>query len=198
MMVEPAALESRRTRRAAGFFFLALMLSAGAGFSGGARQDLEPILVSVKSAEGAYELDSSFNVRVSSAKAWEVLSDYEHIGEFVPFIKESVVEGRGNGHVYVRQLAVGKFWFFSRNIAILLDVEERSPESIIFQDIAYRDFESYHGYWKIDALDPNECLVHYHLTVNPSFAMPPFASKGLFRSNIQDLVDQVRAEMLHR
>jgi hypothetical protein len=145
----------------------------------------------------AFEVTGSFTVDASSSAVWVVLTDYEHIPDFVSSMKRSVVrESRPDGSLLVEQEAVGGMFFVSKKVRVLLDVH-RTPGSVRFDDIDHRDFWIYSGGWTT-APAPAGILVSYHLLAQPDFPAPSFLLRGVMRRGARDLLMQVRAEIVRR
>jgi len=142
-------------------------------------------------------LRRSFSAAVSPADAWSVLSDYDGISSFIPSMKESRVLERRGGHVLVEQRALGKFLFFTRTARVLLLVRENPPGMIAFEDILHYDFEYYRGSWSVERSGGDSRVV-YRLEAKRKFPAPEFIAGRIMRRNAEDLLQEVRAEMLRR
>ncbi|MBI3292650.1 MAG: hypothetical protein HYZ73_07585 [Elusimicrobia bacterium] len=61
---------------------------------------------------GAYRLEGHFVVEAPRHVVWEVLTDYDHIREFVSSIRTSQVKQRDKDWLLLEQDAVGRVLFF--------------------------------------------------------------------------------------
>lgn len=162
-----------------------------------ALREEEPVVVLEDHGEGLYHLAGTFEVPVPVSVAWEVLTDYGHIGEFVPTVRESeVLEREGTG-VLLRQVFSGSFLFFTRTARVRLRVEEKEPGLIRFRDVAGRDFHRYEGIWKIEPA-PGGARVYYGLEAQPDFQVPGFLLKAQLTEGVRGLLKGVRNEMNRR
>ena len=142
-------------------------------------------------------LRGTFHAAVSGALAWDVLSDYDHIDEFVSSVRSSRVEHRDADDVLLRQDAVGGFFLFHRHVQVLLKVHETPRSRIDFRDILRKDFHDYVGSWHI-APDSAGTQVNYELKAEPKTPMPRSVCRGMLKGVAQDLLEEVQAEMLRR
>ncbi|MEO8504166.1 MAG: SRPBCC family protein [Acidobacteriota bacterium] len=156
------------------------------------------IVVSLQEGkDGAMQLEGSFAVGVPSATVWSVLTDYEHMPEFVSAMHSSHVQSQHDGILMVEQESVGRVMFFHRTVRVLLKVREEPLRSIVFEDASKESFERYEGSWRIkQAL--GSTVVTYRLTAKPDFAAPGFLMRSAYRKMVGELLEQLRAEMNSR
>jgi hypothetical protein len=147
-----------------------------------------------KDAGREYAVEGEFRAPVSPERAWQVLTDYSRIPDFVSSMKSSKVLERTEGRVLVEQRASGGFLFFRRRVCVILDVRELRPHTITFEDVSHDDFDRYAGSWSIES-STSGVLVRYSLRARPRGAAP-FMGRAM-RRGAEDLLEQVRAEMLH-
>ncbi len=155
--------------------------------------------VTVRVTHGAsgLEVEGRCVVHAPVAVVWEVLTDYDGIDGFVSSMRESRVSGRGDHHVLVEQVAVGRLFLFSRRFRVTLFVEETPQTRIRFEDVLRRDFESYRGEWRIEE-QADRVEIMYQVGARPSFSAPDFVARGLFKRTAHELLSQVKAEMERR
>jgi uncharacterized protein YndB with AHSA1/START domain len=146
----------------------------------------------------AYVVEGSFRVAASSAAVWAVLTDYDHIADFVPSMRESrAVEARPDGSRIVAQRAVGSVLFFSKSLRVRLEVRREGEERLRFIDLDHKDFRVYAGSWRVRAV-PGCSLVDYRLEAEPDFLTPALLMRRGLKRGASDLLDEVRAEILRR
>lgn len=155
------------------------------------------VVVTVARGPSGLEVEGRCAVRAPAAVVWEVLTDYDRIDEFVSSMRESRVAGRGEHHVLVEQVAVGRLFLFSRRFRATLFVEEAPPDLIRFEDVLGKDFESYRGEWRIEER-AGAVGIHYRVAARPSFSVPNAIAKGLFRRTVGDLLAEVKSEIERR
>jgi len=155
----------------------------------------EPV-VAVENTGSGCNVRGTFQAPVSGAVAWAVLTDYDHIGEFVRSVRSSRVERREGGKILLRQTALGSVFLFRRRVEVLLELHEIPGRRIAFHDVLGKDFQSYVGEWRV-AADSVGSRVEYDLAAEPR-ALPRSFCRGALRKMARDLLEQVRAEMLRR
>lgn len=155
------------------------------------------VAVALDNAQGGCRVRGSFQAPVSRAVAWSVLTDYDHIGDFVSSVRSSRIERAADGRRLLRQDAVGKAFLLHPRIQVLLEIREDPGRRIAFHDVLGKDFRAYAGEWRI-AADSSAMLVEYELAAEPRSAMGRALCRGMLRHTAQDLLEQVRAEILRR
>jgi len=153
--------------------------------------------VSVEDSHPGCRVRGTFEAPVSPRLAWDVLTDYEHISQFVQSMQSSKIERRGDDSLLVRQNATSGFFIFHRHVQVLLDVREEPRRQIRFRDVLGKDFHTYVGEWRIEA-DSTHSTVSYELLADPNPAVPQTFYRRVLRGVARDLLSQVRAEMLRR
>ena len=156
----------------------------------------EPVVVMGEAREGCF-VQGRFHAAVADTLAWNVLADYDHISRFVSSVRLSRVERRDAGGMLLRQDAVGGFFLFHRRVQVLLEIHEQHGSHIRFHDVLGKDFHEYVGEWNITA-DSTGTQVHYELKAEPKSPLPRSFCRGMLRRMAQDLLEQVRTEMLRR
>lgn len=190
LTVEAAAAEEAAT-------VIVITPSAAPAATESATEENDGITVRVSRGAAGLEVEGRCLVRASVPAAWEVLTDYDGIAGFVSSMQESRVTGRGDHHVLVEQVAVGRLFLFRRRFRVTLFVEETPQSSIRFEDVLGRDFELYRGEWRLEDRGGRVELV-YRVTARPAFSVPDFVARGLFRRTAHDLLSQVTLEIERR
>ncbi len=144
-----------------------------------------------------YEVEGGFQVPVPRSVAWAVLTDYEHIGDFVPAVKRSWVAEEKDGEALVGQDLAGGWLFFSCRVVLRLEVREAPPEKIHFKELSEKDFVSYAGGWTLEEI-PGGTSVVYRLRAEPKFHVPGFMLRSVLKGGAQDLLRGVQREMIRR
>ena len=154
-----------------------------------------PVVVSITdSADGALRLLGRFTTPASAVVAWSVLTDYDHIQDFVSSMRSSRVKCRGDGYLLVEQESTGRALFLTRTLHLLLKVREEPRRSIAFEDVSRASFEHYQGSWSLEEV-PGGVEVTYRLTVKGGSMAPGFVLRGASRKMVAELLDQVRTRM---
>jgi hypothetical protein len=159
-----------------------------------------PVAVQEQRVDGGiYQVEGSFDLGrgISGEVAWNVLSDYDHLGRFISSIQESAVRRRQGHDVLLEQRGTGKGLLALEPFRVLLHVHELPERQIDFHDVLHRDFDVYEGSWNLKE-SPAGLQVVYRLWAKPHRKLPGFLGKPLFEEGAADLLDELRAEIVRR
>ncbi|MDB5100335.1 MAG: hypothetical protein JWM80_4756 [Cyanobacteria bacterium RYN_339] len=145
---------------------------------------------------GGYAIRASFTVSASAPAVWSVLTDYDHLGTFIPSMHSRVLERRGDQATLVAQEAMPGIGVLRVKNRVRLQVDALPYALIGFTDVAHQDFESFQGNWRLTQDDPLT-RVDYQATARPRF-MPPLIGARLIQENVREMLRACRAEVLRR
>jgi len=155
--------------------------------SSGIQSDIQIEVVDL--GERCRKLQGSVWIPAERQQVWQVLTDYDHLAEFIPNLVESRVIGRENGRTLVRQVGSQKVLFAQFSAAVVLAIEEIFPQQLRFQK-TQGDFLIFEGFWDLADWSAHQTLLTYHLQVKPPRRMPV----GLVERRIcQDLALNLQA-----
>jgi len=157
----------------------------------------DDVALTVEDSRGIYIVQGAFTAPVSPEVAWDVLTDYDHIGDFVKSVRASRVEQRGDGWLLLRQDARGGTFPLLKTMHVWLRVHEQPGRQIKFVDRLGQDFRVYNGEWNL-APTPAGSAVQYTLEARPMAAMPRQLARAWIRHAARDLLQEVRVEMIRR
>jgi hypothetical protein len=154
----------------------------------------------VREEKRVYRIEGRFTAPVSPAIAWEVLSDYDRIANFVRAIRTSR-SYRTEDSLIVYQRATAGVFPLRRTMQVELLIHETPGAKIEFEDLLGNDFKFYRGAWELKGpheASSREVEVGYRLETFP-YAVP-FTTLGrsVMGSNVRNLLEQVRSEMMRR
>ena len=153
--------------------------------------------ISLTEREGLYHLRAIFFVPADPQTVWDVLTDYDHVARFVSSVTKSQTLDRQGNAILIRQVIVGRLYFFFRRLHLKLRVEEEPLRAIRFEDVLGADFVHYQGSWILrEKTGGSE--VSYELAARPRFTLPTFLFKNLFARSGRRLVEEMRKEMMRR
>ena len=157
-----------------------------------------PVNVDVENGAGkTYVVDAAFDVNVPASLAWEVLTDYEGIGRFVSSIRQSTIKKREDGRVLLEQHGVGRAWFVSLPMHVVLDVREQDQRMLAFRDVCGKSFSTYEGVWELTTIGGGT-RVTYRLTADPNGRQPAILARSAIKGSVRKLLDEVRDEIIAR
>ena len=108
---------------------------------------------------------------------WRVLTDYDRLSEFVPFLTESRLVRVVDGAKIVHQNGRGGLWIFRRRFTVTFRIEEHPTTSLTFKAIE-GDFRQFEGFWRLEAR-PEGTLVSHQVDIEPAFYLPKWATRVL-------------------
>ena len=157
----------------------------------------EPIEVAVHTQGERVIVDVTAHVAARREVAWDVLTDYDHMADFVSNLKASVVLSRNDNRLQVEQSGEAKRGFlrfaFStvRSVELIADREIRSH-------LVRGDFKSYEFTTGLvgDASGPTT-IVHHGEYV-PTRWVPPVIGPTLIETETRKQYAELIAEMLKR
>ncbi|MEO8274855.1 MAG: SRPBCC family protein [Thermoanaerobaculia bacterium] len=155
----------------------------------------DPVAVALDEApDGSIEVEGRFAVAATQATAWRVLTDYEHMPEFISAMRVSHVRSRIEHQVTVEQESVGRLLFVSRTVRVVLDVHEVPDVEIRFEDTAHGSFESYRGSWTLEN-SPDATRIVYRLTARTKTSVPAFLLRNAYRRMVRELLEELRVRV---
>lgn len=156
----------------------------------------EPPQVGVNEAGGIYTVSATFAVPQSPDAAMAVLSDYDHLAQFMPGLRKSVVAADYGTRVTVEQEADARFLTFSKRIFLLLEIDE-APRSLEFKDRSGKSFVRYEGSWRL-SVQNGHTVITYALVAKPAFSVPEFILSRLLRRDSARMIEALQAEIAKR
>jgi ribosome-associated toxin RatA of RatAB toxin-antitoxin module len=134
--------------------------------------------------QGEYiTVNASALMQVDARIAWEVLSDYDHLAQFIPDMKSSRVVSREGNRVRVEQKGDFGFFFYRQPVEVVLEVVEEPRRRIDARRISgnIRDLETR---YELKASDAGVKL-DYAGRFIPDFSVPPFFGMAMVRRIIE-------------
>ncbi|MGH8640655.1 MAG: SRPBCC family protein [Burkholderiales bacterium] len=130
----------------------------------------------------AVEVKAVAELAVGPARAWEVLTDYNRLSQFVPDLHESRVVSREGAKAVVEQKGVARFLFFTYPIEVRLAVTEYPHQRIESRAVA-GNFRELRGVYTLEAREGGVRL-RYQGRLVPDFELPLFHTYVL-KSNVE-------------
>lgn len=143
-----------------------------------------------------FAVRSESYVAASAAVAWQVLSDYDHLAEFVPDLRVSRVISAPGQPLLVEQSGEAGFLVFRFSVDVVLEIEEAAPQRLGFRAIR-GNMRSMQGEWRIEPSAPGIRLV-YTADLEPLFWVPPLLGPAVMRRDIAAQIGGVVREIERR
>ena len=177
-------------------FLNLLLMGTGAAILCGAGPGFLPVSLTSQETNGLDEIQGQFYAAADPAVAWQVLTDYGNIPQFVSSMKVSRIEWRHKNNVLLTQEAEGGFLFITKRIHVLLKVHETPDQTIVFEDVDNRDFSVYRGSWSIEPCPQGGVSVVYQLAARKKFDAP--LAGDAMNGGVRDLLADVQKEICFR
>ena len=143
-----------------------------------------------------YTISARLAVGVERATAWEVITDYDRLQEFVPDIDEShVVSGPGEP-TRVRQSGAWNLLGYRVPVQVVAQVDEEPMHSVRFHSVS-GNVRVENGEWSI-ADESGGVAITYRVRCTPDFWVPPVLGTMLIRRDVRYKLERVAQEMLRR
>ncbi len=128
--------------------------------------------------------------------AWEVLSDYDHLADFIPDMKSSRVVSRSGNSVRVEQKGEFGFLFYQQPVDVTLEILEEPPARITARSAGgnVRDLETR---YELEKTAQGVRLV-YHGRFIPEFAVPPLIGMPFVRRVVERRFRAMITEIVRR
>jgi carbon monoxide dehydrogenase subunit G len=141
-------------------------------------------------------VDVTVHVPVNAARAWAVLTDFEHMADFVPNLTSSQVTERSDTLVKVSQKGVAKYGFFSAPFESIREIHLTPRREIRAHGVGgnLRRMES------VMQLEPDGSGTRliYHAEVRPGFWFPPLIGPSLVQHETAEQFSAMLREMVQR
>lgn len=138
-----------------------------------------------------YQITSSGAVAATPTVVWRILTDYNHLADYLPNMKSARVVSRNGDRVIVEQLGIARFLYFSRDIRLVVQVHERAPNRIDISMID-GDMKAYRASWELSPLaGAAGTKVVYNATIEPKFGVPGIVGVSAVRKDIARMMAAV-------
>jgi ribosome-associated toxin RatA of RatAB toxin-antitoxin module len=142
-----------------------------------------------------YQVSAHGEVAAKPAAVWRILTDYDHMAEFVPDLHSTRVLERSGDQAIVEQRGVAHFLFFRREIRLLVQVREQ-PMSRIDISLVDGDMAVYHCTWRLVPVpETGGTRIVYSGALAPKFYVPAIFGANLIRADIAKMMAAVLARI---
>lgn len=144
----------------------------------------------------SFEVEAGAEFEADLDQAWEVLTDYDRLAEFIPGMQASRVVSRSGGNVVVDQRGEARLLFFSFPIQVRLAIEEHPHERIV-SHVIEGNFKEMHGTYDLQVRG-QRVMLRYSGWMTPDFAIPPLIGTLLVRTTVEKRFGAMVDEILRR
>ncbi|MES2297457.1 MAG: SRPBCC family protein [Pseudomonadota bacterium] len=138
-----------------------------------------------------FDVAASGTVQAAPAAVWKVLTAYERMPQFVPDMQSAKVLSRNGSEVIVEQFGVARFLFLSRDIHLVVRINE-TPMSAIDIGLVSGDMKLYHCRWELTPMpETGGTRISYSGRLVPKFYVPGMLGASVVRSDVQRMLSAV-------
>ena len=143
-----------------------------------------------------FDVEAASEFEAEVTLAWEVLTDYDRLSDFIPGMHSSRTVSRSNHRVIVDQNGDAKLLFFSFPMHVRLEIEEFPYERIISHAIE-GNFKEMSGEYILEARG-RRLLLRYSGSLTPDFSIPPLIGTILVRKFVEKRFGAMVDEIVRR
>lgn len=103
-------------------------------------------------------------------QVWQIITDYEHLSDFIPNLTKSNLLPSSEGRIRLEQVGAQCFLRFKFCARVVLDMTENFPNQLDFT-MSEGDFKQFEGTWNLKPT-PEGTQLSYEVSVTPPRAMP--------------------------
>lgn len=143
-----------------------------------------------------FSVTAHLAVEVDRGTAWSVITDYEHLRDFVPEMEESRVVSAPGQPLLVRQKGAWSLFGYRIPVQIVARVDEQPMRSVRFHSVS-GNVRVENGEWTIEE-QGHGVAIRYRVDCDPDFWIPTVIGRMLIRRDVRDKLEGVAYEMLKR
>jgi len=152
--------------------------------------------VDVENRDGRFTVRSTTALAAGAAVAWQVISDYNRLAEFVPDLRVSRIISAPGEPLLVEQGGEAGFLIFRFSINVVLEISEFAPQRLAFRAIR-GNMRSMRGEWRISTA-ASGIVLQYFAELEPAFWVPPLVGPAAMRRDIAAQIGGVVREIERR
>jgi ribosome-associated toxin RatA of RatAB toxin-antitoxin module len=134
-------------------------------------------------------ISATVNIAHPVEQIWQILTDYDHLADFIPNLAESRRIEHPEGGIRLEQVGTESLMKLKVCLRVVLDMVERFPYAIEF-NMVKGDFRQFVGAWELEPLErANVTRLRYVVTVLPGRTMPmALIERNLRRNLVRNLI----------
>ncbi|MCC6714271.1 MAG: SRPBCC family protein [Gammaproteobacteria bacterium] len=180
-----------RSPRLAGW----LLIAAATTFATWHARADEVARIGVKRVGKGYEVSACASTTAGAELAWQVLTDFDHLSDFVPDLRSSRVISAPGEPLRVDQQGRWHALFFRHRIEVVFAIELDPPRALTFRAVD-GNLRPMWGHLRLTARP--DCRIEYRTRSTPDFWIPPLIGPALIRGQVRDQLDGVLGEIRRR
>lgn len=174
----------------------ALCLAAPCAWPADAPPPLSDSDVTVQRVAQGFSIDVVVHAPATPAQAWAVLTDFDHMAEFIPNLTHSEVVERGDTVLKVAQKGVARWGLLSMQVESLREVHLLPLREIRGHGLS-GNVRRIDSVLQLEA-EPGGTRLRYHADVEPGTWFPPLLGPSRVRHETAAQFNAIVQEMLRR
>jgi ribosome-associated toxin RatA of RatAB toxin-antitoxin module len=143
-----------------------------------------------------FEVEAASEFEAEVTLAWEVLTDYDRLSDFIPGMHSSRTVSRSKHSVIVDQSGEARLLIFAFPIQMRLEIEEFPYERIVSRAIE-GNFKEMRGAYTLEVRG-RRLLLHYSGSLTPDFSIPPLIGTIMMRKFVEKCFGAMVDEIMRR
>ena len=152
--------------------------------------------VHVERTHGSFTVEMVVHVPVDTARAWSVLTDFEHMADFVPNLTSSQVTDRSESLVKVTQKGTARYGIFSSHFESVREIHLTPMREIRAHGVG-GNIQRMESLMLLEP-DGSGTKLTYHAEVQPGFWFPPLIGPSLVQHETAEQFSAMLHEMVKR
>jgi len=148
------------------------------------------IAVQTEHLEGRQRrISAELPIPYSCEQLWQILTDYDHLADFIPSLAKSQRVEHPHGGIRVEQVGAESILRLKVCLRVVLDMVEQFPNEVQFAMVE-GDLRQFFGAWQlVPQPDSSGTILRYVVTVQPGRAVPiALIERNLRRNLVRNLL----------
>lgn len=141
-------------------------------------------------------IDVDFHVAASPQQAWEVLTDYDHMSEFLASLQSSHIIARHGAHWQIAQAGSARRGPLAFKFDSVRDIELAPFDRITSRQIS-GSMKKFEAVTRLSA-DGDGTRIQYHADSVPDSFIPPIIGPAFIETESRHQFEEMRTEILRR
>jgi ribosome-associated toxin RatA of RatAB toxin-antitoxin module len=168
--------------------FLLALITTWASASASNRVDVERV-------DSVVRIDATIHARASAELCYSVMTDFDHLADFLPGLQSSRIVSLPGEPLRLRQVGRSVLGFPILAVDVTLAVILDPPREFTFMKIT-GNLRQMRGTWRFTG-GTTECAIDYHAEIEPDFWVPPLIGPLLIKQQVRAQAKALVAE-IHR
>jgi hypothetical protein len=179
--------------RMAMIVILAILIEPAA--FGDARHD-QDLSIDVQKNHGMLVVDVNMFVGASPSETWSVLTDYDHMAQFLPNMRSSKVIDKADGKIKLDQIGSVSYGFLSIPYEVVREIELK-PDTEILSHAVSGSLKMEFATTRLQA-DESGARIFYHSESVPDVWVPPGIGPAFVKDEVHAQFEGLRSEIMRR